>query len=707
MENSIKKQVNKLLSFCLAVVMVLTSLAVTPMVANAEEGTVTRNLYFKLPEGTTVSDWGFNCWGASDADTVEVTSAGEVGVVGGTWGTEQSKPTLLAGEDGWGYVTVSITGAVGGIQFVQLLGEDADASTAPTVYPCWDAEITNNEIENAYYNPADGVWYKGADLSERLSAEDTGISEPDKTQLKLYYYILDDTGNDFGDYAVNVWGGAALTEAGPYLNITAWEGNQKYRTLIDANKVNTIDGLNGKWGYVGLDSNSVEGQQFLTTAGGDNVWNSAIVAQNLTEAYYVPGYGWFKEAECENEIKALELQEDEFYIIGGVPQDAEGNAEALGNWTLANAVKMTKTSEGVYEVTVSLTAGTYEFTPVQDPVQFAWEHQYKDYDNNWANYTITLEEDSDVVFTVKNPDVTTGKAEVTAVKKVNAFTVTFKDGEEVLKTETVEPGKAATAPALPTKAGYTASWDKDFTNVTADMTVNVVWTANKTFTVTFKDGDTVLKTETVETGKAATAPALPAKAGYTAGWDKDFAKVTADTTVNVAWTPNTYTLTYDVNGGTKLKTSTKAITYDSTYGELAKPSRKGYAFKGWYTAKTKGTKVTSSTKVTGDATVYAQWTKVTKPGKVTIKSVKNSSKKAAKVTLKKVKGADGYEVRYATKKNMKGAKKVTTAKTTVTIKSLKKGKTYYVQVRAYKLDSAGKKVYSSKYSTTKTVKIKK
>ena len=646
MENSIKKQVNKLLSFCLAVVMVLTSLAVTPMVANAEEGTVTRNLYFKLPEGTTVSDWGFNCWGASDADTVEATSAGEAGVVGGTWGTEQSKPTLLAGEDGWGYVTVSITGAVGGIQFVQLLGEDADAATAPTVYPCWDAEITNNEIENAYYNPADGVWYKGADLSERLSAEDTGISEPDKTQLKLYYYILDDTGNDFGDYAVNVWGGAALTEAGPYLNITAWSG-QKYRTLIDANKANTIDGLAGKWGYVGLDSNSVEGQQFLTTAGGDNVWNSAIVAQNLTEAYYVPGYGWFKEAECENEIKALELQEDEFYIIGGVPQDAEGNAEALGNWTLANAVKMTKTSEGVYEVTVSLTAGTYEFTPVQDPVQFAWEHQYKDYDNNWANYTITLEEDSDVVFTVKNPDVTTGKAEVTAVKKVNAFTVTFKDGEEVLKTETVEPGKAATAPALPTKAGYTA------------------------------------------------------------GWDKDFAKVTADTTVNVAWTPNTYTLTYDVNGGTKLKTSTKAITYDSTYGELAKPSRKGYAFKGWYTAKTKGTKVTSSTKVTGDATVYAQWTKVTKPGKVTIKSVKNSSKKAAKVTLKKVKGADGYEVRYATKKNMKGAKKVTTEKTTVTIKSLKKGKTYYVQVRAYKLDSAGKKVYSSKYSTTKTVKIKK
>lgn len=491
------------------------------------------------------------------------------------------------------------------------------------------------------------------------SGNDVGISNPENTKLKVYYYIADtDEKTDFSDYAVNVWGGAALTEAGKELTITAW-GDQKYRTLLDANKANTIEGLSGKWGYVGLDSNSIEGLQFVTTDGGDNVWNASIKAMNLTEAYYLKGYGWFKDAACKEEIKALELQKDELYIIGGTPENSTGDASVLGGWNLANAVKMTKAGEGQYEVTIHMPAGAYEYTPVQDPKQFAWEHQYKDYENvdetgKWPNYTITLEKDSDVVFTVKNPDPSTGKAEVTAKVKEDEPPVVVKK-----------------------------------------------------FTVTFKDGDKVLKTETVESGKAATAPALPTKTGYTASWDKAFANVTADVVVNVKWTANTYTLTYDVNGGTKLQVATKTVTYDSTYGELASPVRKGYTFKGWYTAKTKGTKVTASTKVTGNVTIYAQWTKVTKPGKVSIKSVKNSSKKTMKVTLKKVKGADGYEVRYSTKKNMKSAKKSTSKKTTITIKKLKKGKTYYVQARAYKLDSAGKKIYSAKYSTTKQVKIKK
>lgn len=661
MESSIKKQVNKFLSFFMAVAMVLTSMTITPLTANAEEGagTVSGNvsgndvsgndisLYFKLPAETTLADWGFNCWG----DGITVKDAGEEAVVGGTWGA-QNKPTLLDGENGFGYVTVTITGTVGGIQFVEMLGESAGKSEAPTVYACWDENLADSELKAAYFNPDDSNWYKDAALTEKLGGEDPGIHETDKTKLKVYYYIADESGTTFGDYAVNVWGGAVLTEAGPYLNIKAWAG-QKYRTLLDANMKNTVEGMPGKWGYVGLDGNSIEGLQFLTENGGENNWNAAIKNLGLTEAYYVAGYGWFKDAACEEEIKELELQEDELYIIG--------STSYLGSWKLENAVKMTKTGDKQYEVTISLPADTYEYTPVQDPEQFAWKYQYKDYENvtpegKWPNYTFTLEKDSDVVFTVKNPDPATGKAEVTAKVK-----------------EEEEP------PVVEVKK----------------------------FTVTFKDGDKVLKTETVESGKAATAPALPTKTGYTASWDKAFANITADVTVNVKWTANTYTLTYDVNGGTKLQTATKTVTYDGTYGELAKPVRKGYTFKGWYTAKTKGTKVTADTKVTGNATIYAQWTKVTKPGKVSVRSIKNSAKKTMKVTLKKVKGANGYEVRYSTKKNMKGAKKATSKTTTVTIKKLAKGKTYYVQARAYKLDSAGKKIYSAKYSTTKQVKIKK
>ena len=58
--------------------------------------------------------------------------------------------------------------------------------------------------------------------------------------------------------------------------------------------------------------------------------------------------------------------------------------------------------------------------------------------------------------------------------------MTFVDGQgKTLKTEKVESGKAATAPADPKRDGYTfTGWDKDFSKVTADMTVTARWKKN-------------------------------------------------------------------------------------------------------------------------------------------------------------------------------------------------------------------------------------
>ena len=72
---------------------------------------------------------------------------------------------------------------------------------------------------------------------------------------------------------------------------------------------------------------------------------------------------------------------------------------------------------------------------------------------------------------------------------------------------------------------------------------------------------------------------------------------------------NQYTLTFNANGGNSLTPSSKTVTYDKQYGELASVKREGYKFLGWYTAKTGGTKITSTTtvKITESQTLFARW----------------------------------------------------------------------------------------------------
>ena len=124
---------------------------------------------------------------------------------------------------------------------------------------------------------------------------------------------------------------------------------------------------------------------------------------------------------------------------------------------------------------------------------------------------------------------------------VTKHTVTFKDWNgTVLKTQSVYHTGAATAPANPTRTGYTfTGWDKAFTNVTADLVVTAQYSAN-TYTVTFKDWNgTVLKTQQVQYGGAATAPANPTRTGYTfTGWDKAFTNVTANLVVTAQYVQN-------------------------------------------------------------------------------------------------------------------------------------------------------------------------
>ncbi|MBO7684127.1 MAG: InlB B-repeat-containing protein [Kiritimatiellae bacterium] len=91
----------------------------------------------------------------------------------------------------------------------------------------------------------------------------------------------------------------------------------------------------------------------------------------------------------------------------------------------------------------------------------------------------------------------------------------------------------------------------------------------------------------------------------------------ADTNIwlYASWTGNVYKVQYDPNGGKFTSDGTTSLrqkdrTFGQPYGTLYGVAFEGKTLKGWYTAKTGGTPITSSTLVStpSNHTIYAQWT---------------------------------------------------------------------------------------------------
>lgn len=116
---------------------------------------------------------------------------------------------------------------------------------------------------------------------------------------------------------------------------------------------------------------------------------------------------------------------------------------------------------------------------------------------------------------------------------------------------------------------------------------------------------------------AGVALPIPFKTGYTfAGWyeNPEFSgtpvtDIPTDSTENLnfyaKWTANTYTVTFDANGGSVSQTS--AVTVAGKLTSLPTPTYNGYNFLGWYTQKDGGDEVTTNTVFTKDTTIYAHW----------------------------------------------------------------------------------------------------
>ena len=120
----------------------------------------------------------------------------------------------------------------------------------------------------------------------------------------------------------------------------------------------------------------------------------------------------------------------------------------------------------------------------------------------------------------------TGNKEYWAKWEINQYTITFDtaDGSTVASI-TQDYGTAITAPADPTREGYTfIGWDREIpeTMPAENMTVTAQWEINR-YTITFDTaGGSEIAPVTQDYGTAITAPADPTREGYTfIGWDTE------------------------------------------------------------------------------------------------------------------------------------------------------------------------------------------
>lgn len=139
----------------------------------------------------------------------------------------------------------------------------------------------------------------------------------------------------------------------------------------------------------------------------------------------------------------------------------------------------------------------------------------------------------------------------------------------------------------------------------------------------FNGGDGTCTTATVNKGdNYAICTEVPSRTGYTfGGWSdgtntygkgETITNVQANITLTAQWQANTYTVTFDPNGGNVTPT-TVDYTYDGAVVAMPIPTRDGFGFVGWYTEQTGGTKwedVGNTNKPTSNITLYAHWSEL-------------------------------------------------------------------------------------------------
>ena len=193
--------------------------------------------------------------------------------------------------------------------------------------------------------------------------------------------------------------------------------------------------------------------------------------------------------------------------------------------------------------------------------------------------------------------------------KLKEFDVNFYVNEVLINSQKVKYGEDATEPnALFDEKYEFKGWDKEFTNVKKNLSVNAILEVTK-FTVVFMKDTQVLKSEEVEYGSSATAPEDPKKEGYNfKNWDKEFNEVKSNLIVNAVFEAKTYDIKY-YDGTTELDLQPKKLTYGEAF-DCPTFTADGFVFAGWFTDSAYQLKYNPGEAVNSDLDLYALLIKI-------------------------------------------------------------------------------------------------
>ena len=158
--------------------------------------------------------------------------------------------------------------------------------------------------------------------------------------------------------------------------------------------------------------------------------------------------------------------------------------------------------------------------------------------------------------------------------------VTFVDCDgTVLSAQSVAHGSAAIEPTAPEREGYAfIGWDKDFSNVTEDMTVTAQYSANS-YSITYTINGEEYTAQTYEFGAAVSAPEYTVPEGHTfSGWDIPETMPAENLVLDAALTVNSYSITYTINGE---EYTAQTYEFGAAVSAPEYTVPEGHTFSGW------------------------------------------------------------------------------------------------------------------------------